>query len=151
MPRRIPLTKGKFSIIDDDDFSRVSRHRWKFQPNGYATRNAGATKGTVYLHRFIMDAPRGIEIDHINLNKLDNRKANLRFATRSQNAFNYRRLSTNKTGVRGVHFDKSRNKFAAEIIFRGTKIRLGRFESLERAAIVRKKAAIKFHGEFARI
>lgn len=87
------------------------------------------------LHRFIMNAPLGLEVDHINHDTLDNRKVNLRLATRSQNMQNLKgAFSTSKTGIRGVYWEPERQKFRAELTLGRKKIRIGRFDSLVDAA-----------------
>ena len=90
--KKIPLSqqgknKGKyFALVDDEDYEKDPKARWSFNPNGYAERKKGKT--IERLHGFIMDCPKGKEVDHINGNKLDNRKCNLRICTQHQNSFN---------------------------------------------------------------
>jgi len=94
--------------------------------------------------------PGEFEIDHINGITTDNRISNLRLTSKVQNAQNVKIPKTNSTGVKGVYFDKSRNKFCAEIICNKIKYRLGRFDTLEEASEARKMAANALHGEFQR-
>src|SRR5574343_318717 len=83
----IPLTKGKYAIIDKKDFPLVSKFKWQsVGQKGYAS----ATKKRILMHRLIMSAKNGQEIDHINGNIRDNRRKNLRFVTHQQNCFNHR-------------------------------------------------------------
>jgi hypothetical protein len=99
-----------------------------------------------------MDAPADRLVDHRNNDGLDNRRDNLRLATRSQNMYN--KLKTkSKTSSRfiGVSFDKSRRKWEARIYYQGRKIWLGRFDSEIDAALAYDEAARKYHGEFARL
>ena len=80
-PWKIPLTQGKFALVDEEDFERSSQNKWCLT-NGYPSRRK---EGRVqYLHRFLMNEPTGLQIDHRNGDKLDNRKANLRTATNAQ-------------------------------------------------------------------
>ena len=109
---------------------------------------------TVLMHRFIINAPKDMEIDHINGNGLDNRKSNLRICTRSQNAANHKLLSSNKSGYTGVHYantEKRRKRWVASLRANGKKKIIGRFYTREEAAIVYNEAAIKYHGKFARL
>lgn len=102
--KKVPLSKGKaFAIVDDSDFGSLTRWKWKLT-NGYASRGirSGKKVGTVFMHRVVNKTPDGLITDHINGDKLDNRKENLRSCTHSQNAGN--RASTNKHGLKGVAF-----------------------------------------------
>lgn len=90
------------------------------------------------------------ELDHINGVRTDNRIANLRFADRSKQLCNTAIRSDNTTGVKGVYHDKSRGKYAAEIMKNGKRVRLGRFNTLEEAEAAYKAEAISIHGEYRR-
>lgn len=110
----------------------------------------------LYAHRIIWEMhngpiPAGMMIDHINGNPLDNRTCNLRLATREQNYHNQGLSGRNTSGIKGVHFDKARGKWRAEIRFYNKIVGLGRFETKGLAAVARAKAAIRYHGAFARI
>lgn len=85
------------------------------------------------LHRFILNAPKNKQIDHINGNGLDNRKSNLRLCTPQENARNRTKQKNNKSGLKGVSFDKTRNKWVARIKIQNRYKFLGRFESKELA------------------
>lgn len=104
--REVPLSKGKFAIVDDDDFDRVSEFKWSFTGNGYAIRGIGSRKNRKYqlLHRFIMGDPTG-HIDHINGDGLDCRKSNMRVVTHAQNLRN-QKTGRQISGRRGVYWDK---------------------------------------------
>lgn len=106
-------------------------------------------KEHVFMHRFIMMAPEGLEVDHINGNRLDNRECNLRIVTPSKNQYNRRMQRNNKTGYKGVSFDRSRGKFMASISANGKQINLGRFKTAEEAARAYNQAALELHGEYA--
>jgi len=91
--KKIQLTQGKFAIVDDVDFAKANKYKWyatKSSYNWYAARGNrvnGQVK-TIYMHRFIMNCPTGMEVDHKNTNSLDNRRENLRNCTRKENLQN---------------------------------------------------------------
>lgn len=160
--RTLPLSKGQVAIIDVADFEDLARFKWhvtwaETAKTFYAYRNRKVTEWIegqshqISMHRQIMGEPEGLEVDHRDGNGLDNRRHNLRVATHTQNSHNSRRLSTNKTGVKGVHFEAQTQKYRAEIIAHKKHIRLGRFSTLEEATEARRRAAIEYHGEFARL
>lgn len=152
--KEIPLTQGKLAMVDDKDFDWLSQLKWRHS-QGYATRS-GPRKNyfrtTILMHRLILDAPDGIEVDHRNGNGLDNQRRNLRLCRRSQQVANGRKRSDGKTSrFRGVHFEKARGKYAAEITALGKKFHLGRYETSEAAAEAYNLAAYCHFGEFAKL
>lgn len=95
--KQIALTQGKFAIVDNSDYGMLSQFKWQYLPagNGYAKRAVQIKLEkhkykviTVLMHRLILNAPEGVEIDHINRNSLDNRRCNLRICDRSTNMLN---------------------------------------------------------------
>lgn len=106
--------------------------------------------GRLYLvHRVVMlmcygFCGEGLEVDHLNHVRNDNRLFNLRFVTRRENQRNQSLSSKSSTGVTGVYFSKARKKYVAQIMVDGEKIFLGRFETLEEAAAARAEANLKF-------
>ncbi len=152
--REILLTKGMVTIVDAADYEWLSSFNWqanKAYLGFYAMRKVwvGKTSTNVLMHRFIMGAESGQEIDHVNGNRLDNRRSNLRFATREQNARNRKTPSNNKSGYKGVRLE--RRKWRARIQFDGKQISLGNFETPEEAAYAYNEAAKRYYGEFARL
>lgn len=148
--KEIPLTRGAVALVDDEDFERVNQHSWSLMNNGAAQARIGKIR--VLMHRFIMEAEPGQYIDHINRNRIDNRRCNLRFATLSQNGANKRGWAGNYKGV----FDLRRYAQYARLgpnarAFRAMcgKQLLGHFHTELEAAIAYDIAALKKYGEFA--
>ncbi len=150
--RHIPLSQGKFAIVDDEDYDFLSQWRWYLSHYGYAVRSvSGERNKKIYMHREIKKAVGG-DVDHVNGSKLDNRKSNLRTANRSQNLSNVgkRRIkSTSK--FKGLSWDRRVNKWQVRICKNYKMIYVGTFSSEEDAALAYNVAALKHHGEFSRL
>ena len=158
MAKEIQLTKGKVTIVDDEDFEYLNQ--WKWSTNSakperfYAWRNKriDGKVNMIYLHRFILNiTDRKIYVDHINNNSLDNRKVNLRQCSHSENERNKDKTKRNSSGFKGVCFDKSCNKFCSLITVNKKRIWLGYFIDPIDAAKVYNEAALKYHGDFAKL
>lgn len=145
--KKIPLTRGQFALISDEDFERVSHHSWCMHPCGYA--KARIKTRYVLMHRWIIGAKPGQMMDHINGNKLDNRRENLRFCTISQNIANRPISISNNTGYKGVGYRKDRKKYRARIKVNGKEIHLGYFDTPQEAARRYDQGAKTYFGEFA--
>jgi hypothetical protein len=116
----VPLTKGYVAVIDALDVHLVERWNWGAKQDArtvYAKRGfkCGGRQHSLLIHRVILEAPAGVEVDHINGNGLDNRRSNLRLATKSQNMQNMRLSRINTSGFKGVCWDKDRGKWRAHI------------------------------------
>ena len=150
--KEIPLTRGKVALVDDEDYERVSKFKWHCTSEGYAATTLPRLNGhrkTVWMHRYIMNAPDGIEVDHVRSGGLDNRRENLRLASHTQNTMNRPSDRGSLSRYKGVSFFKDGKKWHAEIQAHGKRIYLGRFISEIDAAIAYNEAAKKHHGEFA--
>jgi hypothetical protein len=147
--KRIPLSQGKFTIIDDDDYEIISRFNWYFN-NGYASRQKriNGERFRIYLHRFILGViDPDVVVDHINGNKLDNRKSNLRLCTSQQNKWNRKNVSGSSIYL-GV--SKKREKSWRVSIAKDKKdYDLGTYDNEIDAALVYNRKAIELFGEFA--
>lgn len=141
-----------YSMVDDDDYSKINNYKWFLQNGRYVKRSVPRRDGrrgteTILMHRQIMGNSKQW-IDHKNGDGLDNRKENLRYCTQSQNCMNARKKSSNKSGHIGVHWDKKRNKWKAEIKVYYKNKYLGRFARIKDALNARKEAEIILFGEF---
>jgi HNH endonuclease len=145
----VPLTRGKVAIIDAEDAEAVLPFKWCAR-GPYAMSNLG-NKCLVYLHRFLLSAPPGFEVDHIDGNGLNNRRSNLRLATRGQNRQNSRIRSNNVSGYQGVSWNSGRGMWRADIRLNGRAKFLGHFQMKEQAAIAYNDAARILFGEFAHL
>lgn len=144
------LSKGYETIIDDDDYKYLNRFSW-YYAHGYAVRTI-YDSGKPYqlrMHRLIIDTPDGLDTDHINGNRLDNRKINLRTATRSQNVANTFVKKQNKSGYKGVSWKKSNKKWCAQIMYNNKVYHIGLFTDIKKAAKAYNNAAKKYFGEYA--
>lgn len=156
MSRLIALTKGKYAIVDEEDFDRVNQFKWylnKPKPKSlreYAMRNRTPECSFIKMHRFILGAtdPK-VKVDHINGNGLDNRRSNLRLCSNAENSRSSARRQNVKSPYRGVSWNG--NGYFASIRVNYQAIYLGFFQSPEEAALAYNEAAIKHHGEFAKL
>lgn len=151
--KRIELTRGKFAIVDDEDYERMSAFKWFCTARGYASRRGPRNGGNgfnIWMAREILGAGAHELVDHINGNKLDNRKCNLRICSKVENCRNRQILNkNNKSGFKGVKFDRRKNLWRADIGVDWGKAYLGRYKDIEAAAMIYDMAAIHYHGEFA--
>ena len=156
--RRISLSKGQFTIVDEADYEWVMQWKWcaTLNPGNNAwyamrsTKVAGKNQ-TIRLHRLLMGIQRGnkLQVAHINHDTLDNRRENLRVCTASQNQFNTRGQVDSKSGYKGVFFSSSHRRWVAKISVNGKKHHLGYGSTPEECAALYREAAKHLHGEFA--
>lgn len=137
----LPLTKGRYVVIDKDDYESVKDIKWFFDGR-YAANKIGKK---IYLHRILMKSPKGEVVDHINGDKLDCRKSNLRICTQQRNTFNRTSLNKNNTsGHIGITWSRDKNKWLTRIMLSNKSKFLGYFEELEDAISARKKGEILY-------
>lgn len=153
MTKEIFFTNEKVLILDDDDYENLKSYNITLHRGGYAIRHIQKENKSVVIliHREITNAPSGMVVDHINGNKLDNRKENLRVCTQSQNSMNRRLFSKNSSGHKGVSWCKTKRKWQAQIMLNGKQKTIGRFHNIEDAILAYKKASQELFGEFARV
>ncbi|MBN1804000.1 MAG: hypothetical protein JW837_01995 [Sedimentisphaerales bacterium] len=146
--------------MDPEDFHALSKYKWQTSKSSktggfYAARSTWdkvkKKKRTIKMHRLILDPPHPLVVDHINHNGLDNRKANLRPATKSQNCINkpLKKKKNAHSKYIGVTWQKSINKWQAQIRAKGAHRVIGYFDNETDAAHAYDQAARKFHKEFA--
>lgn len=162
--KTIQLTRGKQVIVDDEDYERLMKHSWAWVPPtesrsgaGYAVRKGSKKHGephTVHMHREILHAPAHRQIDHINMNSLDNRKENLRYATVQENGFNRPKpvmpCTSRYKGVFARKNNPDANGWTARIKFNGRHVELGRYWREDQAAAAYNFASRIFFGQFRR-
>jgi hypothetical protein len=156
--RKIPLSQGKFAIVDAEDFDRLNQYKWcavQYGENFYANRNGGKLGKfhrtfIVKMHREVLQDPPGMIVDHINHNGLDNRKSNLRIVTREQNLWNSRKnISCGTSKYKGVTYFKRDNRWRAYITYKKKRTFIGSFLDEDTAAKAYDEKAKQLFGEFA--
>lgn len=153
--REIPLTQGKVALVDDADYESLSMykwHAWKNPKTGefYARRNivVNGKKTIIAMHTVLMQPPEGHEVDHVNLNGLDNRRENLRVVTRSQNMANTRSRG-GSSAYKGVSWSNQAKKWHAYIGYQKRRIHIGFFNEERDAAAAYNTKAMELFGEHA--
>lgn len=145
--KKLLTNKGVEFIIDDEDFTLVSKYTWHLNHKGYVRSEIRGKQ--VMLHRVVMNVtdPQ-LQVDHIKGNKLDNRKSQLRICTNQQNQFNRGKNKNNTSGYKGVKWRADRSKWIAVINFNRKRKILGSFECPKEASKAYVTAAKNLHGEF---
>lgn len=137
--------------IDKDDYEKCKNFTWRINKQGYIETRYYSKR--IFLHRYVMNVHNekwiNNNIDHINHDKLDNRKLNLRIVTSSQNTMNSTVRKDNSLGLKGITLRKDCNRYEVHICKNGISYYLGLYETLEKAIKIRKDAEIKYHGEYA--
>lgn len=154
--KMIPLTRGLFAKIDDEDFNEISKYKWFAQFNYcagkyYAIRNIRGTnpRKKIKMHRQIMNAKKEQMIDHKNSDTLDNQKDNLRICDKYQNVWNRRKIKNASSKFKGVYWYAPTKKWGARIGYKYKNIFIGYFKKEIEAANAVDNYAEKLHGDFA--
>ena len=137
--------KKATTIVDDCDYEELCKNNWHLGANGYAYRNVYKGKNYIkglYIHRIIINAMKGQEVDHINQIKLDNRRCNLRIVSSTINKINIKSRRDNTSGCKGVNWSSYHKKWEASIWVNKKHITLGRFKDKEKAIAIRKAAEV---------
>lgn len=153
--KKIKLNKGYTTLVDDEDYDFLTAcGSWFVTKNGYAVHSFKFNGVVVqeYMHRIILQPKKGYQTDHINGDKLDNRKCNLRYATNIQNSWNKISGDKKRSLPRGVYKHTQNHNWVAQIqIPFGKRIHLGSFKTKSEAAYTYNQFAEQLFGEFARL
>jgi hypothetical protein len=159
--KEIPLTQGMTAVVDDEDYARVSRYSWRAKRKrdgrttyAYATIASVSSRTgrvDVALHRLVMDAPADRQIDHIDGDGLNNRRANLRLATHAQNQANRNKQANNRSGFKGVYKTTGSESWQSILRFNRHNYGIKTCKTKEEAARWYDRAARVVHGEFANL
>ncbi len=142
--KQIKLGKSKlFALVDDDDFDFISQWKWHLSTHGYPISTLAGT-GKIYMHIVINNTPRNMVTDHINRDRLDNRRENLRSASKFQNAINSNLQKNNKSGHKGISWNKKLKKWESYITKNQKHIFLGYFIEIGKAILARQAAERKY-------
>lgn len=139
--KTIQLSQNKQALVDDEDFEELNQSRW-FINGSYAYRHASNHRQLIAMHRQIMNCPQGFEVDHLNHDKLDNRKNNLKVCTKQENLLNKSLYKNNKTGVSGIYWLDSIKKYQVRFWIRKIEYYLGCFDSLGDAIEAKQRASV---------
>jgi hypothetical protein len=146
--KKIKLTKNKYALVDNDDFDWINKLKWiaeKIGNNWYASRSGqNGNKKMIRMHRLIMNFPKQL-IDHIDGNGLNNQRKNLRLANKSINAINSKIRNTNKSGYKGIFWNKKSKLWQVSITKNYKKINLGTYKNKKEAIIIRKLGEKKYY------
>jgi hypothetical protein len=152
--KKIPINKGLFCLVDDEDYEFLSQWKWTSNAKGYVVRTHREKMGRgtytehIIMHRVINNTPDGMVTDHINGDRLDNRRCNLRSCTVSQNNCNRIAIKGKTSSYKGVSLCKRSNKWRAQILGAGS---IGYYETEIEAAKKYDEYALKQYGEYAKL
>lgn len=149
--KEIPLTQGKVTKVDDEDFEELNKYNWCYS-NTYATRRASVADGGskqphIYIHKILCPCGPSKVVIHLDGDRLNNQRSNLKAVTRAW--IHQQGDSKNSTGFKGV--SKRHDCWSASICHKGKSVYLGRFKSAEDAARKYDEEALKLYGSGARL
>lgn len=149
----LQLVKGGIVLIDSEDYEMLSRYKWRLHQRKKRITHYAACPNIngkfTYMHRLLMKAQSGQEVDHIDGNGLNNQKANLRLCSRKENSRNRLLQSNNTSGKSGVYFSRINKNWVAQITSNRINRYIGSFPSKEEAIAARNCKEIEIFGEFS--
>lgn len=153
--KEIKLTNGGSTFVDDEDYERLLPYKWhRHDERGLQYVRVSFSKNkkqtVILMHRLIMNAPVGVDVDHKDGNGLNNQKGNLRLCTDQQNSMNMKLFCTSTSGHKGVSWNKQFKKWESYIWFHRKKIRLGEYKEKADAIAAREKAEKELYGNWSR-
>lgn len=151
---KIETSTGDTVTVDDADLPLVQGHRWwtlRVRGKSYAVTRFAGSRDVVLMHRFLLGAQKGQEVDHEDCDGLNNQRGNLRRASHAENTQNRKTPSHNKSGYKGVCWGKKEGKWVARITAFGRRVNLGVFTDVHEAGAAYAAASQKHHGQFGRV
>lgn len=147
--KRIPMGDGRYALVDAADYEWLNQYQWHLCGGGYAARCEKNKR--ILMHREIMNPPKGMVVDHIDANRANNCRANLRVCTPGENQRNQRKQRGSASQYKGVGYLKNCKRCHAKLVFKGEPVWLGHFNSEPEAARAYDRKAVELFGEFARL
>ncbi len=147
--RMIALTDGGYAYVDAADYEWLNQWRWHMCSDGYAGRWEKGKR--IYMHRQILEPPKGMVVDHVDGSRANNCRANIRVCTRAQNIHNKRKCTGSRSRFKCVYYSKKLGKWYSRCWFNGRDRRIGYFDTEIEAARAYDRQAVAWFGEFARL
>lgn len=151
LPNSIPVFDGAEALVDSGDYDRMMKYKWHLSSKGYAIRSVPGKSSGITMHRMIMDPPKGVMVDHINGQVLDNRRSNLRIVNALQNAQNRKKNVRSRSMYKGVSWKVANGKWQARIRVENKQFHIGLYDTELEAAVAYNNAAKLQHGVYSRL